>query len=99
MAEEHRKLAVLMFTDIVGYTALAQRDESLALELLADHNNLLRRSFASHGGQEIKCTGDGFLVEFESPVRSVECALDIQSQCAQRNVQAGRERAPLGYSH
>ena len=92
MAEEHRKLAVLMFTDIAGYTALAQRDESLALELLADHNNLLRRSFASHGGQEIKCTGDGFLVEFESPVRSVECALDIQSQCAQRNVQAGRER-------
>jgi adenylate cyclase len=92
MPEERRKLAALMFTDIVGYTALAQNDESLALELLEEHNKLLRQSFASHGGREIKSTGDGFLVEFASPVRSVQCALEIQSECERRNADADRKR-------
>ncbi len=38
---EHRKLAAIMFTDMVGYSALAQRDEALALELLEEHRRLL----------------------------------------------------------
>jgi adenylate cyclase len=92
MPKEHRKLAALMFTDIVGYTALAQRDESLALELLAEHNALFRKAFSEHAGQEIKCTGDGFLVEFESPVQSVRCALEIQASCAQRNAEVDDSR-------
>ena len=92
MAEEHRKLAVIMFTDIVGYTALAQQDESLALELLTEHNHLLRESFAAYDGREIKCTGDGFLVVFESPVQSAQCAMEIQSHCAQRNGSVDRKR-------
>jgi len=95
MVEEHRKLAVIMFTDIVGYTALAQQDESLALELLKEHHRLLRESFSVHSGREIKCTGDGFLVVFESPVRSVECALSIQSRCEQRNAGVGADRGFL----
>ena len=84
-----------MFTDIVGFTALAQQNESLALELLTEHNRLLRESFAAHGGREIKCTGDGFLVLFESPVNSVRCALSIQSHCEQRNDSVDRDQALL----
>jgi class 3 adenylate cyclase len=43
-----RKLAAIMFTDIVGYTALSQKDEVLALELLEEHRQLLRPLFGQH---------------------------------------------------
>ena len=42
---EQRKLAAIMFTDMVGYSALSQRNEALALELLAENQRLLRTQF------------------------------------------------------
>ena len=43
--DEQRKLAAIMFTDMVGYSALSQRDEKLAQELLEEHRRLLREIF------------------------------------------------------
>ena len=42
LAESERKLTAIMFTDVVGYTALAQRDEHAAMSLLERHDELLR---------------------------------------------------------
>jgi adenylate cyclase len=74
-----------MFTDLVAFTRLAQRDEEVALRLRTEHQSLLRPLFASHAGREVKTTGDGFLVEFSSAIESVRCAVEIQEAVAKRN--------------
>ena len=74
-----------MFTDLVGFTRLAQRNEEGALRLRKEHQAIVRPLFASHGGREVKTMGDGFLVEFPSAMESVQCAVDIQRALASRN--------------
>ena len=53
VGSEQRKLAAIMFTDMVGYSALSQRDDKLALGLLEEHRQLLREMFPSFNGTEI----------------------------------------------
>ena len=89
---EQRRLAAIMFTDMVGYSALAQRDDKLALELLEEHRELLRKIFAEFNGTEIKTIGGGFLVEFNSALEAAQCAIAIQRALAKRNADAPAER-------
>ena len=56
-ATEQRKLAAIMFTDVVGYNALSQRNDRLAQELLEEHRQLLRQIFPRFHGTEIKTIG------------------------------------------
>lgn len=72
-----------MFTDIVASTDLAQAMGDDAWDsILRWHDATLRSSFARFGGEELKHTGDGFLVAFEDPRSAVECAVEIQRRLA-----------------
>src|SRR5579862_8836519 len=84
--ETDRKLAAIMFTDMVGYTALSQTDEALALEVLKKHNQLLRPFFPKYHGSEIKTIGDSFLLEFDSALDATLCAIEIQKFLHDYNV-------------
>src|SRR5436305_6542771 len=89
---EERKLAAIMFTDMVGYSALAQRDDKVALELLEEHRRLLREIFPRFHGNEIKTIGDAFLVEFGSALEAAQCAIEIQRTLAKRNHDVATDR-------
>ena len=78
VSEERRRLAAIMFTDMVGFSSHAQADEAAALALLDRHNRLLRPIFSKFHGREVKTVGDAFVVEFESALEATRCALDVQ---------------------
>ncbi|MBI3303741.1 MAG: adenylate/guanylate cyclase domain-containing protein [Deltaproteobacteria bacterium] len=84
---EARKLAAIMFTDMVGFSRQMGADETRTLRLLEVHNQVIQQAVAEHHGQVIKTAGDGFLVEFPSVVNAVQCAQHIQAQFQTHNVE------------
>jgi TolB-like protein len=86
-----RRLAAIMFTDMVGFTALTQSDEALSLAVLERHNRLLRPIFPKFRGREVKTIGDSFLVEFDSALDATKCAVEIQSFLHDYNVSSRDE--------
>jgi adenylate cyclase len=79
------ELRSILFTDLAASTALTQRlGDARAQELLREHNTIVRDALASHGGAEIKHTGDGIMASFGSASRALECAVAIQRAVAER---------------
>jgi TolB-like protein/class 3 adenylate cyclase/Tfp pilus assembly protein PilF len=84
---ETRRLAAIMFTDIVGFSRQMGDNEARTLRLLEVHNHVIQQAVAEHHGHVIKTAGDGFLVEFPSVVHAVQCAQHIQGQFQTHNAE------------
>ncbi len=76
---ENRRLAAIMFTDIVGFSRQMGANEAHTLRLLDLHNQIIQHAVAAHHGTIIKTVGDAFLVDFPSVVKAVQCAQQIQA--------------------
>lgn len=85
MAEREYRLAAILFTDIVGFSRMMERDEEGTLELLGTNNALVRNTVTAHGGRVIKTIGDAFLCEFPNSVNAVKAAVEIQEGAAVHN--------------
>ena len=76
----NRSLAAIMFTDVVGFSAIMHKDESAALELLDNHNKIVQPIVIKYNGTILKPQADGYLMKFSSAVDAVRCGKDIQKE-------------------
>ena len=78
MSQHKRKLAAIVFTDIVGFTKLTADDQSKASTLLTEQRTLLKPIVDSHNGTWVKEMGDGLLLIFDTVTDAVKCTIKIQ---------------------
>ena len=87
MANSKRKLAAIVFTDIVGFTKLSSKNEPAALALLESQRNLLKPIVDQYNGEWLKEIGDGLLLSFSTSRDAVDCAIAIQkASSGQKNL-------------
>ena len=88
-----RKLTTILAADVVGYSALMERDEAGTHERLkAGRRDLFEPEIARHHGRVFKLMGDGLLAEFGSVVDAVECAVSLQRALAERNANVAEDQ-------
>ena len=88
MSESKIRKSTIMFTDMVGYSRISSKDESNALKLLGEHNNILLPLINEHGGNVIKFIGDSIFAEFKNPTHALNSAIKIQKKIRKRNKQS-----------
>ena len=76
----------IMFLDIEGSTAIADRVGDLRfMDLLREHNEIVRNQVKAHDGFETKAEGDGFMIVFDSARNCLNCGVGIQKGLSERN--------------
>ncbi len=80
-----RRLTTILAADIVGYSRLMSADEEQATNRLARVRDILFKRVASAEGEVFGEAGDGFIVEFASPIKAVQCGVEIQRDLALEN--------------
>jgi class 3 adenylate cyclase/CheY-like chemotaxis protein len=77
---QQRRLAAILFTDIVGYTSVMQKSEVQALTIIRRYTVVLKQTVADHEGEVLNDYGDGSLCVFSSASQAMHCALETQKQ-------------------
>ena len=77
---QSRQLAAIMFTDIVGYTAMMQQNEEKAVSVIKHYNSTLEKWVTHFNGQVLNYYGDGSLCIFSSATDAVNCSLAVQKE-------------------
>lgn len=77
---QHRQLAAILFTDIIGYTDMMQRNEVEAVAVIKRYIAVLRPAVTNYAGEILNDYGDGSLCIFSSATNAVQCAMEIQQQ-------------------
>jgi adenylate cyclase len=80
MPQASHQLAAIMFTDIVGYTALMGADVESGLEQLRKNRHIHQLLTEKYYGKFLKEMGDGTLLQFNSTIDAIQCALEIQQR-------------------
>ena len=80
MEDQKRKLAAIVFTDIVGFTKLTAKDQTLASSLLTKQREAFKPIVELHGGTWLKEMGDGLLLIFDTVTDAVNCCIKIQEK-------------------
>ena len=75
-----RKLAAILFTDMVGYTAVMQRDEILAIKMQKRHQYVVDTCVQQFGGEVKNDMGDGSMSVLPSAIQVIQCAMAIQQE-------------------
>ncbi|SVD83253.1 uncharacterized protein METZ01_LOCUS436107, partial [marine metagenome] len=78
MTEPTRKLAAIVFTDIVGFTKLTAKDQSKASGLIKQQRGLFRPIVDSYNGTWVKEMGDGLILTFDTVTDAVNCCIKLQ---------------------
>ena len=82
-----RKLAAVLAADVSGYSRLMQQDDQATLLALTQNRALFVERAASHGGRVINAPGDSILSEFASVIGALECAIELQRELDQREIE------------
>ena len=77
---QSRQLAAIMFTDIVGYTAMMQQNEQKAVAVIKHYNAALEKSVSQYNGQVLNYYGDGSLCIFHNAIDATNCSLAVQKE-------------------
>jgi len=80
MQNQQRHLVAILFTDIVGYTAIMQRNERDAVTIVKRYITVLQKSVSDYEGEVLNDYGDGSLCTFSSAQQAIKCAIEIQQQ-------------------
>ena len=87
-----RRLAAVLIADVVGYSRLSEIDEEgTRARFQADLNEVFEPNIGAHHGRLVKTMGDGLLVEFQSVVDALRCAVEVQREKGERNAAASQE--------
>jgi class 3 adenylate cyclase/TolB-like protein/Tfp pilus assembly protein PilF len=88
-----RQLTAILMADVVGYSRLMSTDEEETHSRLAEHiATLIEPKIAEYGGHPVRSMGDGLLVQFDSAIEAVRCAIEMQRKLAEREADGPANR-------